>query len=442
MTSRRRLRTSIVGALAALSNVLWAPVPASAQALFEQFNFQFSFSSPGARSKGMGQAFTAVANDASAAETSPGGLALGLYGSQPSEAMFEMSAPRSITRRAAAEDSFSTGSFETFGDRVYVPSFLGAVLRPRGLRSRGLALTAFYHDYLSYRESFNLARRAVPGTLVYFLPTAGRTDLSGESLGLGLGWRLGSVGVGVAGKADRLRIRALTTRGDIFSPDLVVNVEEIDDDDWSVGAVVGGAWAPLRARPSARIGFSYSYNPRFSLRETFDDVHGQERTPVPGYPRVLTVSVPDRLSLGVADIVGPVTVAADVVFERYSELSGSRSTILPQIGDVPRSAFVIRDAWSVHAGIDWNPRGRTHIFGGVFTAPTHAYRYAGPTDTHGGTALDYAFNSQPESTATGWSLGFGQGFKFGGVERLRATFAWTSTPAQSDEAVISIVLLH
>jgi hypothetical protein len=428
--------------LAALSCVLSVPAPLSAQALFEQFNFQFSFSSPGARSKGMGQAFTAVANDASAAETSPGGLALGLYGSQPSEAMFEMSAPRSITRRAAAEDSFSTGSLETFGDRVYVPSFLGAVLRPKGLRSKGIALTAFYHDYLSYRESFELARRAVPGTTAYFLPTAGQTDLSGLSLGMGLGWRVGSVGLGVAAKADRLRIRTFTTRGDIFSPEVVVNVEEIDDDDWSVGVVLGGAWAPIPARPSARIGFSYSYNPRFSLHETFDDVYGQERTPVPGYPRVLTVSVPDRWSLGVADILGPVTAAADVVFDRYSELSGTRSTLLPQVGEVPRGDFVIRDVWSVHVGLDWNVVGRTHVYGGVFTAPTHAYRYTGPSDTVAGIALDYAFDSQPESTATGWSFGVGQGFKFGGMERLRATFAWTSTPGQSDEAVISVVLLR
>jgi len=414
----------------------------SAQALFEQFNFQFSFSTPGARSKGMGQAFTAVANDASAAELSPGVLALGLSAFQPSEVMLEVSAPRTYTRRGAAEDSFATGSTETFGDRVYVPSFVGIVLRPRVLREKGLVLTAFYHDYLNYRESFDLGRRSVPGTSVFFLPTSGSTDLSGESLGLGLGWRFGSFGVGASAKLDRLGMQTYTTRGDIFDPDLVTNIQEIHGHDWSFGVVAGAAWAPIPGHRSARIAFTYSYNPRFDFVETFDNVYDQRRVTVDGYPRTLSISVPDRLSMGVADILGPVTAAFDVVLDRYSELSGDRSSLLPQVGEIPRADFEIRDVWSVHLGVDWLVTGRTHLLGGVFTAPTHAYRYTGPTDSAAGIALDYAFNSLGESTAVAWSVGIGQGFKFGGIEKLRAVFAWTDTPGQTNEAIFSIVLLH
>ena len=67
-------RRAAVSCLALLA----LPRPAAAQAVFEQFNLQFSFATPGARAKGMGGAFVAIADDASASEMNPGGLALAL----------------------------------------------------------------------------------------------------------------------------------------------------------------------------------------------------------------------------------------------------------------------------------------------------------------------------------------------------------------------------
>jgi long-chain fatty acid transport protein len=419
----------------------FAPGMASAQALFEQFNFQFAFSTPGARSKGMGQAFTALADDASAAETNPGGLA---FRQAASEAMLEVSTLRNITERAAQEDDFATGSSTRFGDRVTAPSFLGWVLRTRGLAAKGLNLTFFYHRFLSYEESFHLDRRSVPGTQVFFLPTDGDTDLSGESFGLGVGWRVGGkLGLGLSGKLERMHVRTHTTRSDIFDPSLVVNVQEIDDQDLAPGFTLGGVWAPFRDHPELRAGTSYSFNPSFRLREDFDDVADGVRTPVAGYPRTLKASVPDRVTVGLARAGVRFTAAVDVAYERYSELA-DESTLLPQVGEIPRDAFRVRDVWTAHAGLEWKvlATGRTYLRGGVFTSPTHTYRYTGARDTAGGLALFYAFDSKPESTAVGWSVGAGQNFLKNGSTKFKATLAFTSISGQSSEALISLSLLH
>jgi long-chain fatty acid transport protein len=432
--------TTRSGALAVLLMAL-APSLSSAQALFEQFNFQFAFSTPGARSKGMGQAFTALADDASAAESNPGGLA---FRQATSEVMLEVSTLRNITERAAREDDFATGSSARFGDRVTAPSFLGWVLRTRGLAAKGLNLTFFYHRFLSYEESFHLDRRAVPGTQVFFLPTDGDTDLSGESFGLGVGWRLGAkLGLGVSGKVERMHVRTHTTRSDIFDPNVVVNVQEIDDQDVAPGFTLGGVWAPFRDHPELRAGISYSYNPAFHLREEFDDVADGVRTPVAGYPRTLKASVPDRVSVGLARAGARLATAIDVGYERYSELAAG-STLLPQVGEIPRDAFRVRDVWSVHAGLEWKvlAAGRTYLRAGVFTAPTHSFRYTGARDTPAGLALFYAFDSKPESTTVAWSVGAGQHFFKDGASKFKATLAFTSIPGQSNEALISLSLLH
>jgi hypothetical protein len=418
------------------------PGTASAQALFEQFSFQFSFSTPGARSKAMAQAYTAVADDASAAETNPAGLA---FRQATNELMLELSSVRNTTERAARADAFETGRFSNFGDRVTAPSYVGWVLRPRVLGARGLSVTAFYHRFLTYRESFHLDRRAVPTTNVFFLPTDGNTDLSGNSLGLGLGWRVNPrLAFGLSGKMVGMHMRTFTTRSDIFDPTLVVNIQQIDDEDWSPAFTVGGVLAPIRGRPGLRLGVSYSYNPAFALRETFDAVNGGQRVAVNGYPRTIDLHVPDRLSFGLARAGVRLTAAMDLAFQRYSELAGDTSTLLPQVGDISRSVFTVRNTWSVHAGVEWKlmEARNTYLRAGVLTAPTHAYRYSGDASSPGRVALGYAFNSLPETTDVGWAVGLGQNFPWTGAAKVKATVAWTKTPGQSSEALISLSLFH
>jgi long-subunit fatty acid transport protein len=234
-----------------------------------------------------------------------------------------------------------------------------------------------------------------------------------------------------------------TTRGDIFDAARVVNAQEIDDTDWAPAFAVGAVWSPFRGRPSLRMGLSYSYNPSFDLEERFDAVYGAERVPVAGYPRVLRLSVPDRLSLGFAHAGVRLRVAADAVFQRHSELARN-STLLPQVGEIPRELFAVRDTWSAHAGVDWKvlEAHNTYLRAGVYTAPTHAFRYTGPSSDDGRLALSYAFNSRPERTAVGWSVGAAQNFPPSGAARVKVSVAWTRVASQSDEALISLSWFH
>jgi hypothetical protein len=359
--------------------------------------------------------------------------------------MLELSTVRNTTHRASRVDAFETGRLSDFGDRVTGPSFVGWVLRPRALGAKGLSVTVFFHRFLEYRESFHLDRRAVPGTNVFFLPTDGNTDLSGDSLGLGLGWRVNPrLAFGLSGKLEGLAIRTFTTRSDIFDPTLVVNIQQIDDEDWAPAFTLGGVFSPIARRPELRVGVSYSYNPAFEFREEFDSVNAGQRVAVAGYPRTIELHVPDRLSFGLARAGVRLTAAVDVAFQKYSELGGRTTTLLPQVGDISRDAFTVRNTWSVHAGIEWKLMETRNMYlrAGVLTAPTHAYRYAGDTGSPSRVALAYAFNSRPETTDVGWAVGLGHNFPSTGAAKVKATLAWTKVPGQSNEALIALSLFH
>ena len=341
------------------------------QAVFEQFNFQFAFSTPGARAKGLGGAFVALADDASAAETNPGGLALVL---RRREASFEIDSSQASTPRLAARDSLLTGATVASGDRITAPAFASMVFRPGASRQSGgassdpqkgdsrLSLTLFAQTFLNYRESFQLQRRAVPETSLFFLPLKGTLDLKGRSFGAAGGVQIGErLGLGLSLRASILQFDTQTERGDIFLPDLVTNVQEINDDDWAVGATAGVLWKIVDdpKRPAVRAGVAYTYNPAFTMTEQFDQVAGTDRVPVPGFPRELTISIPDRLAVGVSAHWDRLVLSAELDWDRYSELSGDSTSLIPDIDGFRRSDFQVRDVTSVHFGGEYQwPVGR------------------------------------------------------------------------------------
>ncbi len=112
---RRRL------AFAALILQLGLSLTARAQSneeIFEQF--QFNFSTPGARAAAMGRAFIGLADDATAAVSNPAGLVIL---TRP-QVYFEFKRNDLRVRRPAAVDSFFTGQTSTFGESTNSISFL------------------------------------------------------------------------------------------------------------------------------------------------------------------------------------------------------------------------------------------------------------------------------------------------------------------------------
>jgi hypothetical protein len=438
------------------------PRQAAAQAVFEQFNLQFSFATPGARAKGMGGAFVAIADDASASEMNPGGLALALRPNRR-ELSLELSSSRPTTHRLAAADSFETGMTDVFGERQTALGFASIAFK-----TKSISWTLFTQNFLDYRESFRLALRRVPGTNHAFLPLRGDIDFDGRSYGAAAGARLGSrLGVGASFRLLQLDFRTLTERGDVFLPDVITNVQEIEDTDWGVGGVAGILWtayepapgvgadgqpaAPPRNRPRLTLGANYVFNPSFGFVEQFDELVGDERRPVPGFPRTLNVSIPDRLSVGMA-AHWPQTgllASAQLDWDQYSELGGGRSNLIPDVGEFRGAAFRVRDVVSVRAGAEYErPLGTLSLIrvrGGVFSAPSHGFRYTGELDTSMGRAMDRAFNMLGEETRVGWSAGLGfrrRRLSGGDVAVVRDAFtinlAYQRTPGLVSEFVASL----
>ncbi len=417
-----------------------------------------SLSPPGARSKGSGRAFTALADDASAAENNPGSLA---RQGASDQYMVEVSAARYLTERAALEDAFATGARSTSGNRTVIPSFVAVA---HSINS--LTLTAFKSTFLSYSEDFNLQRRRVPDTGVYFLPTDGRVRLAGDTLGVGLGWRLLArpvrkpespddqpedvprLGVGMSARLQALRFDVDTRRGDVFDrilePSRLSNVEAIHDEDWSAGLAVGVAWlAAVKHR--VQLGASYTYNPNFTVGETLKFADG---SPVDGFPRSVRISVPDRASIGASmepfggtDPRNPkeeITFAVEAAYERHSELASPGSTLLPNIPGIAPGDFTIRDVTDLHLGLVVPGRfiklPSLQLLLGARSVQGHSFDYRGSTDTPSGRALALAFDFVPDRRAIGYSCGLR--VRRG---RLDATAAFEFVNRVSSEASVSLV---
>lgn len=410
---------------------------AEAQAVYEQFQFELSFSTPGARAKAMGDTLTAAGTDASNAEVNPAGLARKELGGC-SESL-DISSLRSITYRASTVDAFATGERHPFGDRVNGPSFAGVVCRSEKVGAIG----AFYSRFLQYEETFDLPRRSVPGTQSYFLATDGASSLKGETFGLSFAREINeSVLLGASLRMSRLGMDITTRRRDIINPESVTNIQNIDDSDWAPSVVLGAVLRPFKAK-AKRLGVSWAYNPAFKLAESFDSIGPNgERTPVAGYPRTLVLNVPDRVAVGYAQTWGrgasasQVTAEADLIFERYSELGGRNSTLLPDLPGFPRSDFTVRNVWSPRAGVEWR-HSRLALLAGVRLVPSHSFRYTGDTSSTAGRALDYAFNAAAQGTVVGWSGGASYSLTSPKIS-LGAAFRWT--PKRNSEATISLAL--
>ena len=412
-----------------------------AQTLFEQFNFEFSFSTPGARANGMGRAATALPDDATAAEINPAGLT---RWSTPLLAV-ELKSTSFTTLRFARADAFTTLEPQTFGGRVTAPSFFSWVHHKKG----ALTFALFGQEYLRYAEAFSLERRRIPGTIHYFLPVEGSLALRGSNWGGAVARKLGQrLALGATLKLSVLSVRTTTERGHIFDerldPARLSNVQEIDDRDYAVGAGAGVLWKAFQGDPAAAgvvssvdVGASYSWNPAFSVEERFSTVEddgGLE--PVPGYPRRLKISIPDRLAIGTAAALfrSRLLLAADVVWMRYSELGGSRSSIIPDIGEYHREEFRADDSVGLQLGAELaiGRARRLRVRGGAFSVPSHRLRYVGETETVTGRGLDLTFNLGRSDTRWAGTAGVGYGVSL----HLDVNAAYVAAP-NADDFVLS-----
>ncbi|MCB1034726.1 MAG: outer membrane protein transport protein [Acidobacteria bacterium] len=216
------LRSACLGALV-LGPFLGLSGPAQAQPLTIP-RFDFSFSNPGARSLGLGGAFAALADDATAAYANPAGLV------QLTEAEVSVEARlwgRSPTFLAGGRfDGQPSGSGVDTDSTILVgrdrsedlgPSFVSLVL-PK----KRWCFALYGHQTAKFRQmaesqGFFFDDEFEPGGVGRFPATRESVDLEVTSLGAAAGWRFNdgwSLGLGLV-----FSDTSLDTRTDAFLPD-------------------------------------------------------------------------------------------------------------------------------------------------------------------------------------------------------------------------------
>lgn len=395
-------RAALAGAL-----VVLAAGGAAAQSNDEiQTGVEFNFSTPGARSLGLGGAFLAAADDATAAYTNPAGLA-------------QLAAPEvslegrawSYTTRYAARghtppdeltgigvDDVRGLAFEEREDEAAALSFLSYTHA-----GRRWAAALYRHQLADYRASLQSEGPfAGPrGDVSRVFPARSRLALSVAGVGVAAACRLGDrlyLGAGaaryqfsLASRTERFDradptgdpVRDALTGGHYgpadFSPGNLANLQTQDGDDSDLALTAGFLWR-IDGRWSA--GGVWRRAPEFGFRAVFTDGPRGERPGEvdPALGGAGTFRVPDVWGLGIAYRAGDrVLVALDWDRVEYSDLGDDLVNLL-RAGQAQLADFVIDDADEFHLGAEYQALGLRYPVAfrlGAWFDPDHKLRYTG-----------------------------------------------------------------
>lgn len=411
MHTRLRIRLILV-----LVAILAVPVLASAQSDVEaNAGVQFNFSTPGARSLGMGGSFLASVDDATAAYSNPAGL---LQLSKP-EALVEArrwhyETPFAERGRASGtptgrgidtQSGVSLGTAESEIDGISYAAFV--LPRPKW------AFAVYYHRVADFESSFStdgiFARTF--GDEYRLFPAQSTYDLEISQAGVSFAkeWNNG-LAVGVSVSAYSFLLDSLTQRYGIvnteppnFSPGNRVNFQTQTGDDQKVGAIVGLLWD---RGGKVSTGMVYRFAPKFDV----DILHS---TPQQDFLFEGVFNLPDVFGAGITFRPSQaVTVNLDLNYVLYSQMIEEFVVIFPNFPDgrIDAEDFILEDVTQYHAGFEYLTTGLRFPIAfrlGAWYDPDHRLRVeSGPALSQ---ALFFAGEDQVHGTA-------GLGLTFGGFQ--------------------------
>lgn len=361
---------------------------------------QFNFSTPGARSLGLGGAFVALADDATAAYSNPAGLT-------------------ALSRPEVSAEIRNWGFTNTYTDRgrnAGTPSGVGLDMLA-GLRNgtdvehmTGFsfgsavyphdrwAVAVYRHELANFTASYQTqgafldASSLVPGRI---FPTRNAMSLDIANLGLAVAYHFNddiSFGAGISRYDFKLSSRTQrygltlapgsTAAGTIVGPPLYtdLNIQDTESqsgDDSAIGFIAGILW---QISTDLRLGAVYRQGPAFEV----DATYSLGPATLSGSPLTKTArfDIPDVFGVGGAYLpTETVTVTFDYIRVRYSDLTRSVTNILTSSLQDDTRPYRVADVGEVHLGsekIFSLPRGLL-LAGrlGSWYDPAHKIRYLG-----------------------------------------------------------------
>lgn len=357
---------------------------------------QFNFGNPGARSLGMGGAFMALADDASAAEANPAGLTI----LRKAEISIE-------GRRTTIGQTFVTGGTYPYVNTTEFASARNAIsFASAVIPSHGAVVALYYHRSLSFRNRVDVTQRYdMP---VYFVGPAGpvareqcattpgcqqrqiypfstSADVQMETFGIAAAHQWRTVSVGAAMRYHRFQEAADTLRRDVDAPDKPVFVVAQtnsgrffgDSTNKAVSFVGGVKWTPS---PRLSLGAVFKQDSSFAAPVSAGSAGGAQ-TPI----ATTRFHVPAMAGVGLAFRPAPaLTVTADAMHVSYSHLTDSFVSVIEygtSTGGVERvSGYTAKNVTELHAGLEYFvlTRAPVAIRAGWWRDPAHAITYRGP----------------------------------------------------------------
>ncbi len=347
--------------------------------------FQFNFSTPGARSLGMGGTFIGLADDATAAYANPAGLTILSLPEVSLEVrhwsfsnVFTNGGQFNSTAKAPAAD-LHIGRDEN--DQNGLSFFSYAYPRSQW------AVALYRHELAKLGADFTTEGARLGDQGSRLKPTNNALDLDIVNYGVAASFRISdslSLGGGlslydfhITSKTDRISANSPTLD---FRPENLVEKQTQNGSDQKLGFNAGFLWT---LNSSWKLGGVYRHAPRLD----FDARNLPGKKAPPSFKSEefhAGFDVPDVFGLGVS--FQPTefkTVLLDVVHVSYSDLTHRFTKIVPESTDsctTHHCRFIIHDATEIHVGFENNfPLSRSLISAriGAWYDPDHRIRYEG-----------------------------------------------------------------
>lgn len=382
--------------------------------------FQINFSDPGARSMGMGGAFVALANDATAAVANPAGLTQIVTPESSAEARYwSFTTPFTAGGIVPFDGAPPELDIDESTEHVSDLSFFSFVY-PKNRWSLALYRSQFLAAQGS-AETRGLFGQEPTGGLIPVPTIRSVLDIDVVSYGFSAAYRFTtklSLGVGLSYFQGESR-----SGMDVFVPfapepfreeDLIARVVlASEDSDWGIAA--GALWQFSR---HWNLGLSFREGPEFNL--TLDTFSG----PSSGIPVALlarystAIRFPDIFGLGLAfrSVNDVLYFSFEWDYVEYTAMIESlrRGSFESCLGDCPGPVYddrELEDGSEFHVGLEYvffqTPRWRLACRAGAWLDPDHRVRSTNVSP------IDRAF-FQPGEDELHYTAGFG--FAFGALE--------------------------